>query len=167
MGASLRELASIDPNARTAREMQHLSRNPSSVDFVRFTVVSCWRLIFAGLVYLVLSSGDATGNASDSGTPVQFRDVTLAAGIDFVHSHGSRSSLLPEDMGSGAGFADYDNDGDLDLYIVNNPGPLKVEISSKSPGNILYRNNGDGTFTDVTETARSWRSRSRHGLRIR
>ena len=134
--------------------MQHLSRNPSSVDFVRFTVVSCWRLIFAGLVYLVLSSGDATGNASDSGTPVQFRDVTLAAGIDFVHSHGSRSSLLPEDMGSGAGFADYDNDGDLDLYIVNNPGPLKVEISSKSPGNILYRNNGDGTFTDVTETAR-------------
>ena len=134
--------------------MQDLSRNPSSVDFVRFTVVSCWRLIFVGLVYLFLSSGDATGNASDSGTPVQFRDVTLAAGIDFVHSHGSRSSLLPEDMGSGAGFADYDNDGDLDLYIVNNPGPLKVEISSKSPGNILYRNNGDGTFTDVTETAR-------------
>lgn len=153
MGASLRKLASIDPNARTAREMQDLSRNPSSVDFVRFTVVSCWRLIFAGLVYLVLSNSDATAKASDSGAPVQFRDVTLAAGIDFVHSHGSRSSLLPEDMGSGAGFADYDNDGDLDLYIVNNPGPLKVEISSKSPGNILYRNNGDGTFTDVTETA--------------
>ena len=81
MGASLRKLASIDPNARTAREMQDLSRNPSAVDFVRFTVVSCWRLIFAGLVYLVLSSGDATGNASDSGTPVQFRDVTLAAGL--------------------------------------------------------------------------------------
>ena len=153
MGASLRKLASIDPNARTAREMQQFSRNPSSVDLVRFTVVSCWRLIFAGLVYLVLSSGDATANASDSGTPVQFRDVTLAAGIDFVHSHGSRSSLLPEDMGSGAGFVDYDNDGDLDLYVVNNPGPLKVEISSKSPGNILYRNNGDGTFSDVTETA--------------
>ncbi len=133
--------------------MQQFSKNPSAVDFVRFMVVSCRRLIFAGLVYLVLSSGDATANASDSGTPVQFRDVTLAAGIDFVHSHGSRSSLLPEDMGSGAGFVDYDNDGDLDLYVVNNPGPLKVEISSKSPGNILYRNNRDGTFSDVTETA--------------
>ena len=153
MGASFRESASIDPNARTAREMQQFSKNPSVVDFIRFTVVSCRRLIFAGLVYLVLSSGDATAKASDSGTPVQFRDVTLAAGLDFVHSHGSRSSLLPEDMGSGAGFVDYDNDGDLDLYVVNNPGPLKVEISSKSPGNILYRNNGDGTFTDVTETA--------------
>lgn len=133
--------------------MQQFSRNPSAVNLVRFTVVSCRRLIFAGLVYLVLSSGDTTANASDSGTPVQFRDVTLAAGIDFVHSHGSRSSLLPEDMGSGVGFVDYDNDGDLDLYVVNNPGPLKVEISSQSPGNILYRNNGDGTFTDVTETA--------------
>ena len=133
--------------------MQHFSGNPSSVDFVRFAVVSRWRSIFAGLVYLVLSSGDATAKASDSVTLIQFRDVTLAAGIDFVHSHGSRSSLLPEDMGSGAGFVDYDNDGDLDLYVVNNPGPLKVEISSKSPGNILYRNNGDGTFIDVTETA--------------
>ena len=134
--------------------MQHFSRNPSLVELVRLTVVSCWRLIFAGLVYLVLSSGDATAEASDSGTPVQFRDITLAAGIDFVHSHGSRSSLLPEDMGSGAGFADYDNDGDLDLYIVNNPGPLSVEVSSHSPGNFLYRNNGDGTFTNVTDKAR-------------
>ena len=113
----------------------------------------CWRLVCATLVYVLLSSGEMTSKAAGSGSGVQFRDVTLAAGINFVHSHGSRSSLLPEDMGSGAGFADYDNDGDLDLYIVNNPGPLKVEISSKSPGNVLYRNNGDRTFTDVTEKA--------------
>ena len=94
-----------------------------------------------------------TLKAAGSGSSVQFEDVTLASGIDFVHSHGSRSSLLPEDMGSGAGFADYDNDGDLDLYVVNNPGPLKMNISSKSPGNVLYRSNGDSTFTDVTEKA--------------
>ena len=69
-------------------------------------------------------------------------------------------------MGSGAGFADYDNDGDLDLYIVNNPGPLKMKISLKSPGNVLYRNNGDSTFTDATEKAGVGDRRSRHGMCI-
>ena len=90
---------------------------------------------------------------SNPAVTVTFKNVTAAAGISFVHSHGSRSSLLPEDMGSGAGFADYDNDGDLDLYIVNNPGALHIAITESSPGNVLYRNNGDGTFADVTAAA--------------
>lgn len=85
-----------------------------------------------------------------------FVDATHDAGIRFQHSIGSRSSLLPEDMGSGAGFADIDNDGDLDLYIVNIPGALK-DISFKKkrdlPTNVLYRNNGNGTFTDITKSA--------------
>ncbi len=90
---------------------------------------------------------------------VIFKDVTALAGIHFVHSHDTRSleetshGLYPEDVGSGASFADYDNDGDLDLYVVNNPGPLNTEITRSSPGNVLYRNNGDGTFTDVTTKA--------------
>ena len=134
--------------------MQKLSRKSSSVNFVGFTVMLCRWLVCVILVYAVLSGDEMTVKASDSISAVQFKDVTLAAGIDFVHSHGPRSSLLPEDMGSGAGFADYDNDGDLDLYVVNNPGALKIEISSKSQGNVLYRNNGDGTFTDVTEKTR-------------
>ena len=92
-------------------------------------------------------------SAQSSNSPVIFKDVTEAAGIGFVHSAGKRSSLLPEDVGSGAGFADYDNDGHIDLYVVNNPGPLDVEITEASPGNVLYRNNGDSTFTDITEKA--------------
>ncbi len=88
--------------------------------------------------------------------PPAFVDVTHEAGIRFQHAIDSRSSLLPEDMGSGAGFADIDNDGDLDLYVVNIPGALKA-VSSKNPKklptNVLYRNNGDGTFTDITHTA--------------
>ena len=83
-----------------------------------------------------------------------FVDVTNAAGIRFQHSSGTRSSLLPEDMGSGAGFADIDNDGDLDLYIVNIPGPFTQDGNSNmGNANALYRNNGDGTFTDITRTA--------------
>ena len=85
---------------------------------------------------------------------VTFVDVTNEAGIRFQHSSGTRSSLLPEDMGSGAGFADIDNDGDIDLYIVNIPGPFTQEgETNKGNANALYQNNGDGTFTDITRAA--------------
>ncbi len=86
---------------------------------------------------------------------VTYVDVTDETGIRFQHSSGTRSSLLPEDMGSGAGFADIDNDGDLDLYIVNIPGPFKQNGAPlDTPNtNVLYRNSGDGTFTDITKTA--------------
>ena len=91
--------------------------------------------------------------AQSSNPPVIFKDVTQTAGVNFVHSAGVRSSVLPEDVGSGAAFADYNNDGHIDLYVVNNPGPLHAKVTDASPGNVLYRNNGDGTFTDVTEKA--------------
>lgn len=84
---------------------------------------------------------------------VTFVDVTDEAGIHFQHSSGTRSSLLPEDMGSGAGFADIDNDGDIDLYIVNIPHPFTQDASPNSKTNVLYRNNGDGTFIDITHSA--------------
>ena len=84
---------------------------------------------------------------------VTFVDVTDEAGIHFQHSSGTRSSLLPEDMGSGAGFADIDNDGDIDLYIVNIPHPFTQNANTDSKTNALYRNNGDGTFTDITHIA--------------
>ena len=84
---------------------------------------------------------------------VTFVDVTGEAGIHFRHSSGTRSSLLPEDMGSGAGFADIDNDGDIDLYIVNIPHSFTQDVSPDSKTNVLYRNNGDGTFTDITHIA--------------
>lgn len=133
--------------------MQSSIRKSNPIDCIKNIVVLYWRLVCSTLVYIALSGNEVSVEMAYSNPTVKFTDVTLAAEINFVHSHGSRSSLLPEDMGSGAGFADYDNDGDLDLYVVNNPGPLEAEISSQSPGNILYRNNGDGTFTDVTGKA--------------
>ena len=85
------------------------------------------------------------------GTPV-FKDVTQQAGINFVHSVGQRSRLLPEDMGSGLAWGDFDNDGFPDLYVVNQCGAYGSGRLD-GPGNRLYHNNGNGTFTDVTESS--------------
>ena len=85
---------------------------------------------------------------------VQFTDVTEQAGIHFQHFHGTRSTQLPEDMGSGAAWGDYDNDGYPDLYVVDVAGPLTAspeQLAHSPGGNRLYHNNRDGTFTDVTE----------------
>jgi hypothetical protein len=79
-----------------------------------------------------------------------FTDITAAAGIDFVHENGAYGDkLIPETMGSGLAFFDYDNDGDPDLYLVNS-----THWPDKSEGRVnsarLYRNDGDARFTDVT-----------------
>jgi hypothetical protein len=87
---------------------------------------------------------------------VKFTDVTQEAGIRFEHFHGVRSTQLPEDMGSGAAWGDYDNDGYPDLYVVDVAGPLTAsaeELAHSPGGNRLYHNNGNGTFTDVTKKA--------------
>jgi hypothetical protein len=87
---------------------------------------------------------------------VTFTDATAVSGIAFKHFHGDRTTQLPEDMGSGAAWGDYDNDGDLDLYLVNEAGALTMTPAQRaaSPArNALYRNNGDGTFSDVTDRA--------------
>jgi hypothetical protein len=87
---------------------------------------------------------------------VKFVDVSVEAGIDFRHFHGKRTTQLPEDMGSGAAWGDYDQDGWLDVYVVNVNGPLTMsskERESLPANNVLYRNKGDGTFEDVTPNA--------------
>ncbi|MEC7565173.1 MAG: CRTAC1 family protein [Planctomycetota bacterium] len=87
--------------------------------------------------------------------PLTFQEVQQSSGIQFSHFNAPRDSLIPEDVGSGVGWADYDNDGDEDLYFVNFAAPFlatEKEMDAAS-GNQLYRNNGDGTFTDVTDTA--------------
>ncbi len=73
-----------------------------------------------------------------------FEDVTEKAGIDFVHSWGAKHMRsIVDSVGSGAGFFDYNNDDLLDIYLLQG-------ANGKS---TLYRNNGDGTFSDVTEAA--------------
>lgn len=84
---------------------------------------------------------------------MQFMDVTQAAGITFRHNDGSSGQkYYLEPTGAGAAFFDYDNDGDLDIYFVNGAN-LPGATSATPPRNALYRNNSDGTFTDVTDIA--------------
>jgi hypothetical protein len=76
-----------------------------------------------------------------------------ASGIRWVHDNAaSPEHYLPETMGPGCAFLDYDNDGWLDIYLVNS-GPSDFYTPKKPIRNALYKNNRDGTFTDVTEAA--------------
>ncbi len=87
---------------------------------------------------------------------LNFKNATQEAGINFMHFPGTRTMQLPEDMGSGAAWGDYDNDGWLDLYVVNHAGPLTMnpEELLKTPAHcVLYHNNQNGTFTDVSVQA--------------
>jgi hypothetical protein len=93
--------------------------------------------------------------------PIRFEEVSAQAGIQFTHSFGAEKlgSLL-ESTGAGAAWFDYNNDGLMDLYVVSgkplgegmHPYPLR-HLPQNPPHNHLYRNDGNGKFTDVTEQA--------------
>ena len=107
-----------------------------------FLFISTLIVKFIGTQYCTLASAE----------PI-FIDVTESAGITFEHTDGrSGKRLFNEFLGSGGGFFDYDADGDLDIYLVN--GAIQIgNTQDKMPHNVLYRNNGDGTFTDATKKA--------------
>ena len=108
---------------------------------------------------IVLLIAGVLGTMADGSEVPQLVDITEAAGISWRHSIGDDSlSNIVESTGAGCAFLDYDGDGDLDLYLVN--GRFHPELSHargrRLAGrltNALYRNNGDGTFTDVTKAA--------------
>jgi hypothetical protein len=83
---------------------------------------------------------------------IRFRDITAQAGIRFVHNNGAfGKKYLPETMGPGCAFIDFDNDGWPDILLMNGedwPGHKRLVSTPK-----LYRNNHDGTFSDVTRKA--------------
>jgi hypothetical protein len=85
--------------------------------------------------------------------PVRFVDVAKSAGITFHHENAaSNQKYLIETMGAGCAWIDYDQNGLLDLYLVNSAATQAFKPAAPLRG-ALYRNNGDGTFTDVTAKA--------------
>ncbi len=111
------------------------------------------KLFWAALIVLALSVYSAPFSQTGS-KPVTFAEVPSSkSGITWTHDNGrSDARHLPETCGGGGLFFDFDNDGWMDVYLVNS-GPSDF-YSPKTPiRNALYRNNHDGTFTDVTEKA--------------
>jgi hypothetical protein len=92
------------------------------------------------------------GHKLPPGAPApRFTDVTQVAGLGAFHQfQGPRSSQLPEDMGSGLAWGDFDNDGYEDLFVVSGGGSLDLPDSQLATS-MLYRNLGDGRFEEVRD----------------
>ncbi|MGC4044121.1 MAG: VCBS repeat-containing protein [Armatimonas sp.] len=113
-----------------------------------------WLLLLAfPLVWGCPKPTAVTGEKPADTTPTSFTEISDSAGVKFVHETGARGKKrMPETVGSGVAFFDYDNDGKLDILIINScswpDDPKPVRSSPK-----LYRNLGNGKFEDVTAKA--------------
>ena len=103
--------------------------------FLRVSVSPWWVLLFLTIA---------------AQAQIQFRDITARAGLHFTHNNGAfGKKWLPETMGPGCAFIDYDNDGYPDILLVNGT-DFAGHPHAGSTTPHLYHNNRDGTFTDVT-----------------
>src|SRR5215831_19060892 len=100
------------------------------------------------------SHSHAVRASNTADTPVVFKEVSPSESkITWTHDNGrSEAHHLPETCGGGGVFFDYDNDGWMDIYLVNS-GPSDFFSPGKPLKSALYHNNHDGTFTDVTDKA--------------
>src|SRR6266498_2962014 len=118
-------------------------------------------MLARGIGFLLMSSVLLAQIPPSPASTIRFEDATATAGIQFTHNFGSEhlGSLL-ESTGAGCVWFDYNNDGLQDLYVASgkplgegiHPYPLKKPLAIP-PHNHLYKNNGNGTFTDVTDPA--------------
>src|SRR5687768_18312030 len=122
----------------------------------------CLALLFSGCKQQVVvappsSAPEQTAAPSPSPSPtpprpsgaIEFTDVTSEAGVRFKHNSGAfGKKYLPETIGAGGAFLDYDNDGWQDIFLVNSMD--WPESKKRRSFSALFRNNKDGTFTDVT-----------------
>ncbi len=93
--------------------------------------------------------------ATKEDSQIKFTDITAASGVNFVHHNGAfGKKWMPETMGSGGGFFDYNGDGWADIFLVNSCDWPGHEKGGTKPTMKLFRNRGDSTFEDVTVTAK-------------
>src|SRR5271156_1906741 len=125
----------------------------------RFLRLAASQLLLRGLPLSamparLLQSPVATPQPPSGPAPLGYtiRDVARAAGLDFVQVCGGETgkTYILETTGSGVAMIDYDNDGWVDIFLVNGS-RLPTAPGDQIPGNKLFRNNRDGTFTDVTQ----------------
>jgi len=119
---------------------------------------ACWITAAAGLAVALLANGAIRAaprqQPQPQGTPLPiFRDVAREAGLDFIHVNGaSDEKFLPEIIGGGGLLFDFDNDGWLDVFLVDS-GSLADPAVDRRARHRLYRNQHNGTFADVTDAS--------------
>ncbi|MGB6742635.1 MAG: VCBS repeat-containing protein, partial [Terracidiphilus sp.] len=128
-----------------------MKRSSSLGGWSRRRVLGC----VPGVIAAAVLPGEAAGLEVKSATPAPFSrfvGVSEAAGLTrtMFYGEGMKATYITEIMGGGCAFFDYDNDGWLDVFVL---GGRKLESIPAGASNRLYRNNRDGTFTDVTQEA--------------
>ena len=110
--------------------------------------------LFATTLPVALQAGGSSPAGSRcSARPIpQLEDITARAGIKFQHTTDATKNYIPDSMGGGVLLIDYDRDGWLDVYFTNAPS-VAMMLRGQRAKSALYRNNHDGTFTDVTDSA--------------
>jgi enediyne biosynthesis protein E4 len=115
------------------------------------------RRILCGPALLISLSGLSLAlsyaPASQEANKVTFTDATKSAGIGFVNTSSSEKKYIVESMGGGVAMFDYDNDGRLDIYLVNSYTVEAALAKKPRPPAALYRNLGNGKFEDVAAKA--------------
>jgi hypothetical protein len=96
--------------------------------------------------------GQAAPSLREASDLPQLVDIADSTGIKFEHVSSSDKKYIVESMGGGVALIDYDRDGLPDIYFTNAP-TVEMELAGKTARSALYHNNGDGTFTDVTDKA--------------
>ena len=140
------------PNGFQARKIQPIMKNRIRRAF-RFIVVACWMVSFADA-----QNGHPTPppprpgakSVKCSGRVVpQLEDITSKTGIAFKHTSDPAKKYIVESMSGGVILLDYDRDGWPDIYFTNAP-TVEIAVKGTKSLGVLYHNNHDGTFTDVT-----------------
>jgi hypothetical protein len=105
------------------------------------------------MTLIVLAGCSGSPSPSPPGADAVFVEITDEVGLDFYFDRArDRDYFMPDSLNAGCAFLDFDNDDDLDIYIVN-AYQLAGELSRPEGANRLYRQEDDGTFTDVTEAS--------------
>jgi hypothetical protein len=118
------------------------------------TLILALSLIFAAVTNPRSATLDPPAQTSSFSGTIQFEDIAAKAGVHFTTENSPTPNKNQiETMVSGVALLDYDGDGYLDIYLVNGAAIPSLQKDSPMYWNRLYRNNHDGTFTDVTERA--------------
>jgi FG-GAP-like repeat len=135
---------------------RRLRRSGELAFILRAVIVGCVAVCIWGVGDLWAQTNQATpsANAAAKAAAIVFENVVKKSGIGFT----LKNSVSPhrysiETMTGGVALFDYDNDGLLDIFFTNGAAIPSLEKTDASFSNRLFHNNGDGTFTDVTERA--------------